>query len=92
MRREDGPDHDVRGHMLLCSDRGSDQFDFRARCYPDGHATVDADGVTYYVPAEMTAVEYLRMMFSRRIAPPGSRQSVGAMVAMCVLGLIAAAT
>jgi hypothetical protein len=92
MRREDGPDHDVRGHMLLCSDRGSDQFDFRARCYPDGHATVDADGVTYYVPADMTAVEYLRMMFARKVAPPGMRQSIGAMVAMVMLGLIAAST
>ena len=92
MSSEAGPDFDVRGHIVLRSQRGSDQFEFQARSCAGGHATVAVDGVTYYVPADMTAVEYLRMMFARKVAPPGMRQGIGAMVAMCVLGLIAATT
>jgi hypothetical protein len=92
MASGDGPEWDVRGHLVLSCDGQSDQFQFRARCFPEGHAAVDVDGITYPVPKDMTAVEYLKMMFARNLTPPGSRQSVGAMVAMCVLGLIAAAT
>jgi hypothetical protein len=89
MASKDGPDWDVQGHIVVRFKQGSDAYEFRARCYDDGHATVEAEGVTFYVSPQMTAVEYLKMMFSRKMAPPGVRHSIGAMVAMCVLGLIA---
>lgn len=92
MRSSDNPEWDVRGHMVIACDEASDQFEFRARCYPDGRGLVDVDGVTYPVPKDMTAVEYLRMMFSRKLRPTGLRQVVGAMVAMMILGLIAQST
>jgi hypothetical protein len=77
MRNGERPRWDVRGHMVLCCGAASDQFEYRLRCYPDGHSALDIGGITYPIPRTMTAAQYFEMIFARKFGPPGRCRASG---------------